>query len=435
MNARQRNVLIVAYAFPPNAAVGSMRPLRWCRWLPRVSDWRCAVLTVDREPLRRDPSLLAQLPTDLPLVRTPIHEPWYRLQPPDQRPGRLARVAAGAISPLLAPLLAEPDPQRFWHRTLVPAGLRLLRERPADVVVATAPPWSSLLAAARLAREAGLPLVLDFRDPWTEIRRGTMSARRQRREQAAERRVCAQASAVISTSDTYSRNLAARCPGLPADRFVTLFNGYDEEAFANAPDPGVAATGLTIVHLGSLYSRRRPYAALAGLRRWLDGGPGRERELRLVFVGGMDGPTRQAVAANGLAGVCEETGQLPHREAIARCRTADVLLLAMGDTELTPPGWLPSKLFEYLAVGRPVMAHTVEGEATRLLREAGADLVVAGNEPAAYADALERYWSAKRERGGAPPFRLDQAAVARLRQETLAARFAAILDRVADRAG
>ena len=427
-------VLIVAYAFPPNAAVGSMRPLRWCRWLPRVSDWQVAVLTVDKTPVRNDPSLLASLPPETTVIRTPVTEPWYYLNPPARRQGLFRRLLLHGLGGLLESLLATPDPQVFWRRSMVPAGAEAVRNLGVRAVIATAPPWSTLEGAVRLASAVRVPLVLDFRDPWTEIDRGSMSDGRRARERRAEQEVCARAAAVISTSDTYSANLADRCPDQPREKFVTLHNGFDEEAFAAAPDPGVPDTGLTVVHLGSLYARRRPFALLAGARRWLDARPERAADFRLVFVGTPDRTTRDAVAEHDLEAVTDFTGHLPHPEAIARCRAADLLLLAMGHSELTPRGWLPSKLFEYLAVGRPVLAHTVDGEAARLLREAGADNLVAGDDPAAFAVALEDYWQAKQTAGRAPAHVNRPEVVAQLHQEHLARRLSVILDGASGRA-
>jgi glycosyltransferase involved in cell wall biosynthesis len=123
------------------------------------------------------------------------------------------------------------------------------------------------------------------------------------------------------------------------------------------------------------------------------------------------------------------TPHLAHEDAIRLCREADVLLLAMGDTHLTPQGWLPSKLFEYLACGRPVLANTVEGEAAALLRAAGADLAIAGPDPEAFASALERYWCRKQDLGTVP--HENQAEVIeRLMQQHLTRRLGDLLDRV-----
>lgn len=46
-------------------------------------------------------------------------------------------------------------------------GRILLRHAEYSVVVSSGPPEMARLGAARLAERAGLPLVLDFRDPWS----------------------------------------------------------------------------------------------------------------------------------------------------------------------------------------------------------------------------------------------------------------------------
>ena len=71
----------------------------------------------------------------------------------------------GAVRAVVDVVL-QPDPQVLWAPAAVRAGRQLLSEVPHDVVVATAPPFSALLVGARLARAAGLPLVLDYRDEW-----------------------------------------------------------------------------------------------------------------------------------------------------------------------------------------------------------------------------------------------------------------------------
>ena len=54
-------------------------------------------------------------------------------------------------------------------------------------------------------------------------------------------------------------------------------------------------------------------------------------------------------------------------------------------------GVLSGKVFEYLAAERPILAAVPpDGEAARLIREAGAGPVVAPDDPGGIGDALER---------------------------------------------
>ena len=77
----------------------------------------------------------------------------------------------------------------------------------------------------------------------------------------------------------------------------------------------------------------------------------------------------------------EVTGFVEHGEAIHHCQEADALVLALGSAAGVPAGWLPSKLFEYIAYQRPILANVGEGEARRLIREAGAGWTAASTPP------------------------------------------------------
>src|SRR4029453_3329548 len=81
---------------------------------------------------------------------------------------------------------------------------KLLREVAHDAILVSAPPFSSFLIGTALAAGAGLPLVLDYRDEWNissayweNKRVGRLS---QRLQQAMQRRVVRQASALLATT-------------------------------------------------------------------------------------------------------------------------------------------------------------------------------------------------------------------------------------------
>ena len=452
---QKKRVLIIAYAFPPNGAVGSMRPLRFCRYLCKATDWEPTVLTVDWPGVRADESLLASLPEQVRLVRTRTFEPYYHLHPiassatrghppagasdgksatAEMAPasGRLLQLMRDVRYWLEEPLMT-PDPQVFWNLFMAPQAYKLIHRLKTDAILVTAPPFSALWGAAVAGRLTGRPLIADFRDPWTDIVRGSLSPWRRQAERFLERWLCRTAAAVVSSSETYSQDFRRKYPDLPPERFCTLHNGFDEEVLAQSIGIRPSPHGLTIVHLGSLYQKREPEAFFVGAGRWLAANPAQRKNFRLVFVGQVDSRTRALLAAHGLSEVTEVTGHLSHAQALSRCRAADFLLLAMGSGPATPKGWLPSKVFEYLACDRPILAHTVEGEAARLIRRAGAGEPITADDPAAFADRLSDYCATKLALGRAPEHANRTDVVAELTQTRLVAKLTAILEGVVAR--
>jgi glycosyltransferase involved in cell wall biosynthesis len=79
---------------------------------------------------------------------------------------------------------------------------------------------------------------------------------------------------------------------------------------------------------------------------------------------------------------------VPPEEATRYLRASDCLIVSLAaDPGLAP--FVPSKLFDYCAVGRPVVL-AAAGESARLAEAAGAALTVAPGDPAALAAAIGR---------------------------------------------
>lgn len=406
---RKPSVLIVAYAFPPDSVVGAQRPLRMTKYLPRLTDWQPIVLSVRQKNRRTDPSLMDEVPAGVPVYRTRSWEPlrWLEGRRAPRReavgtasePCRSGERAAEALRTarpgimararrFVLDLLSTPDAQLGWVVFAVAAGLRIARRHRPDVILVTAPPWSALLTGHVLGALTRIPWVADYRDPWTDIDRGPVAPWRQRFERRLENRLLENAAAVLSSSNRYTAIMRDRFAARPAGDFATMFNGFDEAKF-DGPAPQMDSS-LTITHLGSLYSYVHPEPVFVGLRDWLAQDPARRLRLRLQFIGQIDSSVRASLARLGLLDLTETSGFVPHVEAIERCRRSQILLLAMGITPLTPAGWMPSKLYEYLACRTPILAYTVRGEAAQTIEDAAAGIVVSSNDPRDVVAALER---------------------------------------------
>lgn len=108
-----------------------------------------------------------------------------------------------------------------------------------------------------------------------------------------------------------------------------------------------------------------------------------EREIRVVFAGVFDHPgsteNRRLVHDLGLDNVVVELGYLPRNRVLEELQAADALLL-IGDQEERAKQYIPSRLYEYLYVRRPILAVLRDGEAADVIAQLGAGVVFKAND-------------------------------------------------------
>jgi glycosyltransferase involved in cell wall biosynthesis len=91
---------------------------------------------------------------------------------------------------------------------------------------------------------------------------------------------------------------------------------------------------------------------------------------------------------------------------------------------------VPAKLYEYLRVGRPMLALVGEGAVRELMEDTGAGLPISSRNPEEIAMALRRLYSNRR--AGAAQSDLPGMNVSRYSRESLTAMLAHELDRLVD---
>jgi glycosyltransferase involved in cell wall biosynthesis len=409
-----RDVLFLSYFFPPMGGGAVLRALKFAKYLP-ASGWRPLVVAGAGGYHVRDESLVAEVPVEAVVRRAGGRREG---RPPSRA---WAARAARRLAREVRRVSSFPDIYSWFGRPAYDEALRFLAENDVKLIFSTAPPYTSHVVAARLAREAGLPLVLDYRDAWAgnPFDRPATPLHR-RRAARAEAAVLGTAEAVVAVTEgmaaSYRRRVA---DGKPV---VVITNGYDEEDFAG--DAPAAEGPFAVTYSGQLYGGRMPWTFLEAASRFA-----RERGLADDdFVVRFAGPIGRTVMARAAAsGVrVEAPGVLGHREAVRAMRAADANLLIIGSS----PGaeaTLTGKIFEYLRAGRPILALVPpEGEAATLVREFDAGVVVSPDDVDGAAAALEKFYD---KRGGAP--RPAPAGLERFERRRLTAELAALFDDVA----
>ncbi|HUU84108.1 MAG TPA: glycosyltransferase [Phycisphaerae bacterium] len=372
-------LLMIAYEFPPAAAGGVFRSVKFARYLPRFG-WTPHVLTPSNTTVRcQDETLLNELPPEVVVHRSRSFEYRGALG----RGGWLARGLDWRIRALLD-RLAVPDPMSFWAVPAVIKALWIIHRHRIDALYSTSWPFSDHLAGLILHRLTGLPWIADFRDPWLQhYNYGPTGTRKDRWNRRIERAICRRASAVISPTVLATRAMRRSHPDLPPGRFLTIRNGYDECEFTGRVAP---SEDFLIVHAGSFYGTRNPQGFFDGLNRFLRRNPQARERLRIVFLGtSLDG----AFAPPDLDGRVEYKPWVSHAETIQWLRQARVLLLIQHRdpaVKLTVTG----KLYEYMATGCHILSlNTQPCENESLLRRYGRATVLSDSDPNAVASALQ----------------------------------------------
>ena len=258
-----------------------------------------------------------------------------------------------------------------------------------DVVIASSPTLFSALSAWIIARVKRAPFVLEVRDLWPEaivelglLRPGIGVHLLQK----LARFLYARAARVVVVTEAFADRLATQ--GIPRNKLVVIPNGADVRLFAPAlvnRDEARSTLGLNgrfvVAYVGS-------HGLSHGLGAILDAAAN-QPEVTFLMVG--DGADRDRLLAERdrrqLTNV-EMRPSVDKSEVPALYAAADACVVPLRDVPLFET-FVPSKLFEVLAAGKPVVG-AVRGEARDILVRSGGALLIEPERGDQLAQAIER---------------------------------------------
>jgi len=371
-----RKILIVSYHFPPDASVGGMRPAKFAKYLPQFG-WEPIILTVEERyhPLI-DQSKLKDLGPAPRVYRT-------RMLP---QPGRLylalkTRLRKATPGPASTPVAASssthrgvlssirralgsleclPDDKQTWIPVAVPIAAKIVRQHNVDALLTTGPPMSCHVIGLLLKAVTGRRWIADFRDPWLLNREESAppsTAFSRAAEAWLEQKTMLNADSVVFTTDRMQVYLHQRYPFLTTKSAVIL-NGYDPSDFNGGPIDASRShrDTFTLTHTGTIYQKRSAELLLRCLSDLIRAGRIPRARIRVNFVGST--PTvRERATQLDLADVVTVIDFMKYEECVDLWHRSDVLLLfAQGQ-----PLQIPTKLYDYIAVGKPILVFAEEG--------------------------------------------------------------------------
>ena len=435
-----KRVLLISYVFPPVGGAGVQRAVKFSKYLPRHG-WEVSVLTASNPSVPLfDSSLQNDVPSDTVIERARTLEPSYAAKASvavnsSHRDRWGFRKFIKSVARSTASTLLQPDPQILWAPQAMKRASQLLKSMRHDAIIATAPPFSSLIIGKRLSQKFGLPLVVDYRDEW-EISNAYWENRRpqgfitywQRRQQAA---VLRRASAILATTKSSADSISriARASGSQASAHA-IYNGYDPDDFHDAISKAShrrVGEDVRLTYTGTLWQLTTIGPLVSAIEIVSQREPLLASRLTVTICGRRT--SDQDVLINRLRQTncrLDLRDYAPHAEMASLLCSSDCLCLLLAESS-DAGRVVPAKTFEYIAARRPILAIAPKGEVWDILESHPAACLYEPQDVEGIAEGLE---ATLKRVGGGQDQPLSISAYPQYSRDAQARQLGELLDRV-----
>lgn len=255
----------------------------------------------------------------------------------------------GGVPELMHIAGLSADPFTHWVKEAI--------DRATDVaegiVYAVVPPVSNAAVAVAVARKRGLPLVLDFRDNVSGLSRDWVM----------------DAAAIMASTDWSRQEMLAFYGVAPATPSLTYFNGFPDVAEAAIAHAATPRSG--IIYAGLMNWEQHPFVVANLIDAAQRVAPALAPQLHADFYGPSNYYTRLAWRGQ-IRKVATLHGYLSFSEIRQRLQSAQFGLatLAVDSKNYC----IPSKVFQYIAAGLPIIASSKQGALKDLVEGSGIGL-------------------------------------------------------------
>ena len=424
MKPSGNNVLFVSYYFPPAGGSGVLRIIRFIKNLPHFG-WNPFVVTVDERDIpqlaygtvKRDDSYLDDVRhavvervrlTRPSAVAARLVKSVRRLFSPGASPAKRESAApdasgtdsgtagseqssaekAGAsgarniksyyssdINPLLKfffELVLIFDQTFEWAPRAIWRGGRVVKKHGIRVVCSSSPPWSVHIVGYMLKLLCRVRWIVDLRDPvfgieTQELRTRTSPWPVRKFYQGLEFVLLRRADVVICNCEETKNYYRDKYPGT---RFEVITNSFDPDDYAGLSADAEPGPQRRISHFGELYPTiRTPDAFLEAFASVLKRSPHLHDTINIEFYGSAhylnSRSFQQLIRDLEIDRFIECHDYVPHEVVLRKMASSNVLLLLQPHYSTNYQ--IPAKLYEYIAVRRPMLAIAPADSATSRL--------------------------------------------------------------------
>lgn len=273
-----------------------------------------------------------------------------------------------------------------WYLSAVRKAKKILEEEKINIIISRSNPIVSHLVALKLKSLSNLPWIACFSDPWTQSAYYSSNKIIKKIDEYLEKKVMLAADKIIVTTEQTKKLFLEKYK--IENKIEVVPNSYDplESAIKINKDK---EGKFVIVRAGNFYGPRSPepfFRALKLLGNEMD----IDKKIKVELIGHVK-KIENLVSKYKLEKVVQLTDTMPRKDVFERLFNADVLLLTDAPSEQESV-FLPSKLIEYINMGKPIIAVVPAGASADVVRRTKTGVVVALDDIEGIKNAVKNYY-------------------------------------------
>lgn len=365
-----KNVLVIAYYFPPMGGSGVQRVLKFVKYLRRFG-WNPIVLCPEPGAYHTfDTSLEDELNSyEIEVHRVAANTPLHKIG--GQKTIKLPVFVEKALR-TVSTFFWLPDNKKGWVEPALNKAKEIIEEKRIDVVFATAPPYSNFILAKRIKELFNIPIVMDFRDDWHESHLINYPTNwHYSKMKRLESETLRTADQVITINQFIASAIDDR--KVTARKAKVITHGFDSEDFTETVS--TQKEKLVFLYSGTFYPESGPEVFLKAFASLLETHPELRNKVELQFQGGLNEIHKSLVKSLKLDSLVKDFGYVGHLGSVKNLMQADILWLNNSHSRKSHTISL-SKTYEYMATLKPILALIPEGDTKETLKPYKASFIV-----------------------------------------------------------
>lgn len=363
-----KNILLIAYTFPPSPGIGGRRWAKFSKYLVKEG-YEVYVICANQKATKKSEWLSDINSPNIHVYERNVRFPRVLTDYPES----LWAKVLYRIWILIMRIISNGrifDRAFFWKSDLISFSEELIKEKEIKNVICTIPPYRLAYYSALLKkRNPQINFILDFRDPWTDNQTfhefKDLSARRKKAELKMELFSIAQADYVISTTRQMTdwAKLKTKLP----QKCITITNGYDVDDVLINKNSKENNGCKVILFAGNLYPGLeyvfKPFLQI--IKSLEERDPNFNKKICFKFYGNI---------SENLNVLCKEVnlksillnGFVPIEEIREQYINSEVFMMfSVADHSYA----FNTKFFEYISYRKPIIHFSNDGDVSTFLED------------------------------------------------------------------